>query len=145
MTFTGWPSFRITFLQEPSARLQLQPLHLPFRCSVFLVERETEELVAKVFDGDVKRNDTGEILPVWAEWSTLLFTNGSVVEMSHTLSSWIICSLMWGLKSAINSPWCLFVLQQITTEVRIPLNQGIAGYVATTGTRSAHWDDCNAE
>ena len=34
------------------------------RCSVFLVERETQELVAKVFDGDVRKNKSGEIQPV---------------------------------------------------------------------------------
>ncbi len=35
-------------------------LYYFFRCSVFLVEHETRELVAKVFDGDVRKNSAGE-------------------------------------------------------------------------------------
>lgn len=49
------------------------------RCSVFLLDKESNELIAKVFDGDIRNN------------------------------------------------------KQISSEVRIPATQGIAGHVATTG------------
>ena len=60
-----------------------------FRCSVFLVEKETEELVAKVFDGDVRKNESGEIQPVRLVRVTTAHTASRVASTGHYVS--LIC------------------------------------------------------